>query len=243
MGLFDFLTGGSPEKQLAKHGARIRKKDATAEDRQASAYWLAEQATTPAIVALLGRFEMTYEHHMKDVAEKDMVTDLVLELGPIAIDGLEHYLKRCKNFARPLSLLKQMAGKEAALNMVLDLIATEAAKSELKPDKKRELLIVLAEFQDSRSMDIAIELLEDFDEGVRYAAAEVLIGLEQNEAVQVALLTALANPEEESNRLRVRIAEVVGGRAWPLGVHTESISTNPPVGWSVTGDRLSESSN
>ncbi len=172
-----------------------------------------------------------------------MVSDLVLELGPVATEALEHYLKRCKNFARPLDLLKKLAGKESALNIVLTLIETEAAKSELKPDKKRDLLIVLAEFQDQRSMDIAIELLEDFDEGVRYAAAEVLIALEDNEALQVALLAALANPEEESNRLRVRIAEIVGGRAWPLGVHTESIATNPPVGWSVSGERLSQTSN
>jgi len=243
MGLFDFLTGGSPEKQLAKHGARIRKKDATAEDRQASAYWLAEQGTTPSIVALLGRFEMTYEHHMKDVAEKDMVAQLVLELGPVSIDALKHFLKKCKNFARPLDLLKQLAGAEAALEMVLSLIEAEAAKSELKPDKKRELLIVLAEFKDARSMDVAIELLEDFDEGVRYAAAEVLIALEDNETLQVALLAALANPEEESNRLRVRIAEIVGGRSWPLGPHADSLTSNPPVGWAVSGGLLSQTTN
>lgn len=243
MGLLDFLTGGSPEKQLAKHAARIRKKDATAEDRQASAYWLAEQASTPAIEALLGRFEMTYEHHMKDVAEKDMVSDLVLELGPTATEALQRFLVRCKNFARPLDLLKQLAGREAALEILLDLIETEAEKSELKPEKKRELLIVLADFQDPNSTDVAVRLLQDFDEGVRYAAAEVLIALEDNEDIRQALLGALSNPEEESNRLRVRIAEIVGGRSWNLGSHLPALSSNAPVGWEVNGNHLSQTSN
>ena len=243
MGLFDFLTGGSPEKQLAKHAARIRKKDATAEDRQAAAYWLAEQATTPAVEALLGRFEMTYEHHMKDVAEKDMVSDLVTELGPIAVEGLQRFLKRCKNFARPLALLRQVAGTEAALEILLDLIETEAEKSELKPEKKRELLIVLADFQDPRATDVAIRLLQDFDEGVRYASAELLIALEDTEDIREALLGALSNTEEESNRLRVRIAEIVGGRSWSLGSHKDALTQNAPIGWSVSGNLLSQSSN
>jgi hypothetical protein len=238
MGIFDFFTGGSPEKQIVKHGARIRKKDAQAEDRQASAYWLAEDASVPAIVALLGRFEMTYEHHMKDEAEKEMVADLIKDLDKQAIPALEIFLRRCKNFARPLALLQQIAGQEGAIVVLLELIATEAEKSELKPEKKRQLLITLAEFQDARGEVTAIEMLKDFDEGVRYAAAEVLIGLEETEALRTALLEAVANPKEESNRLRVRIAEVAGGRTWSLGPHAPHLQDHPPTGWAVQGDRL-----
>jgi len=240
MGFFDFLSGGSPEKQIAKHSARLRKKDAQAEDRQASAYWLAETGSTPAILGLLGRFEMTYEHHMKDVAEKEMVEGLVKDLGSDSIQALEIFLGRCKNFARPLSLLQEIAGKETALEVLLQLIATEAEKSELKPDKKRQLLITLADFREPRSEESALPFLEDFDEGVRYAAAEVLIALEETAALRDALLDALANPDEESNRLRVRIAEVAGGRNWSLGSHLAQLQQNPPTGWSVQGNRLAQ---
>ena len=129
------------------------------------------------------------------------------------------------------------------MDILMGLIEEEAEKSELKPEKKRELLIVLAGFQDPRSTEIAARLLTDFDEGVRYAAAEVLIALEDSENIREALLSALSNAEEESNRLRVRIAEIVGGRDWPLGSHTDLLVSNAPFGWSVNGNRLSQTSN
>ena len=238
MGFFDFLGGSSPEKLIAKHGIRMRKKDATAEDRHASALWLAEDGSVEALVALLGRFEMTYEHHMKDVGEKDLVAELLLEQGDQGIEALILFLPRCKNFARPLSLLERLAGRDRAIVTLLELIGAEADRSELKPEKKRQLLIKLAEYADTRAEAIALPFLEDFDEGVRYAAAEVLIAQEETEAVRSCLLTALSNPEEESNRLRVRIAEVVHSRHWGLGEHAEKLVQRPPSGWNVQGGRL-----
>ena len=41
------------------------------------------------MLALLGRFEMTYEHSMKDASEKERVTNLVLGLGQDAVKPLD----------------------------------------------------------------------------------------------------------------------------------------------------------
>ena len=85
MGLLDLLLGGSPEKQIKRYGAKLRNKDTPVEDRQAAAAWLAKNGTPDAIHALLGRFEMTYEHHMKDASEKDDVSSYVIGLGDKAV--------------------------------------------------------------------------------------------------------------------------------------------------------------
>ncbi len=66
----------------------------------------------------------------------------------------------------------------------------------------------------------------------------MLIGLDESEALRTALLEAVANPKEESNRLRARIAEVAGGRRWSLGLHAPHLQDHPPTGWAVQGDRL-----
>ena len=238
MGLFDIFTGGSIEKQIEKHAKRIRKKDAQQEDRVASAHWLAEEGSFNSVYGLLGRFEMAYEHRMKDRAEKDLVAQLVEGLGPSAVDPIKTFLRRSPQFARPMALLETIAGRDVALAMIFELLALEAAKSELKPGKKRQLLIKLAEFQESEVAGKALPFLEDFDEGVRFAAVEVLIAQEETEQLRESLLSTLANPDEDSNRLRVRISEVAKSRRWALGVHAKALSENPPAGWTVAKGRL-----
>ncbi len=100
------------------------------------------------------------------------------------------------------------------------------------------MLIKLAEFQDESIAWEVTELLEDFDEGVRYAAAEVLIAQEPTDAIRDALLDRLVHEEEDSNRLRVRIAEVASSRNWLLEHREEAVLANPPQGWTVAGGRL-----
>ncbi len=239
MGMFDFITlqFGSKEKQLVLHAKRIKTKDAQGEDRQASAIWLAQHGSPEAIVGLLGRFEMTYEHHMKDAAEKEEVAELILHLGQDAVRPLESHLPRCKNFARPLNLYEQLTSKDTAMGVVIALLEKEAG-SELRPEKKRHLLIKLAEYTHEAAVEAALPLLTDFDEGVRYAAAEVLINNTETEAIKAALLTALTHPEEDSTRFRGRLAEVAAGRRWSLGDHAAALADTAPAGFAVRGDRL-----
>jgi hypothetical protein len=238
MGLFDLFTGGSIEKQIEKHTRRLRKKDAQQEDRVASAYWLSEEGSFDAVYGLLGRFEMAYEHHMKDRAEKDLVAQLVEDLGQPAVEPIKAFLRKSEFFARPMALLEIIAGGQVTLEMIFELLGLEAAKSELKPGKKRQLLIKLAEFQAEMIVDEALPFLDDFDEGVRFAAVEVLVAQEETDVLKETLLTCLANPEEDSNRVRVRISEVASARRWRLGGHSNAVSENPPAGWTVSKGRL-----
>ena len=106
-----------------------------------------------------------------------------------------------------------------------------------KPEKKRQILIRLADYKDERIITRVAPSLEDFDEGIRYAAAEVLLA-QDTDSVRMDLAAALANRQEESNRLRVRIAEAFRGRSWRLGEHAEAVAERPPVGWVVAGDQI-----
>jgi len=239
VGMFDFITlsFGSKEKQLVLHAKRVKTKDAQQEDRQASAIWLAHHGSPEAIVGLLGRFEMTYEHHMKDAQEKAEVAELVVHLGSDAVRPLESHLGRCKNFARPLALYQELAGPDQAMAIVIKLLDKEAG-SELRPEKKRHLLIKLAEYTHADAVQTALPFLTDFDEGVRYAAAEVLINNPEDDAIRAALIAALAHKDEDSTRFRGRLAEVAASRRWPLGDHTEHLTQTTPAGFTVRGDRL-----
>ena len=236
MGFLDFFTGGA-EGQLKRHVKRVRNLNAQAEDRQASAYWLAENGSEEAIYGLLGRFGVTYEQGMKDAQEKELIRDLLLDLGPKVVEPIKKWVRKNQAFAIPLQVLEEIEGPGAVVDVLLDMMGREV--DPFKPEKKRQILIKLAEYQDPRITERVPALLHDFDEGVRYAAVEALLAQEDEEAVRKELAQALANRQEESNRLRVRIAEAFQNRGWKLeGEQLEAVRERPPVGWVVEGDRI-----
>lgn len=239
MGLFDFvLPFGSVEKQIQRHGKRVRNMNAQLEDREASARWLADNGSPEAVYAMLRRYDQSYEHQMKDLGEKDLIDKLALSLGERAIEPLRAYCLKNKAFARPLAVYERLTSKDAAKALTLEMLAVEKERSELKAAKKREVLVKLADFRDADIPATVMDQLEDFDEGVRYAACEVLISQDETAEIVAALLGTLANPDEDSNRLRVRLAEVAISRRWPLGDHAAAIAETPPAGFSVKGGTL-----
>ena len=98
-------------------------------------------------------------------------------------------------------------------------------------------MIKLAGYRDGRIVERVPACLKDFDEGIRYAAAEALLAQETDE-VRSDLAEALASREEESNRLRCRIAEAFHQRSWTLGEASSDIEERPPVGWTVRGQQM-----
>ena len=58
MGFLDFIFGGSEETQLKRHAKKVNNLNAQADERLASAQWLAENQSEDAIAALLKRFSL-----------------------------------------------------------------------------------------------------------------------------------------------------------------------------------------
>ncbi len=235
MGFLDFFKGNSEERQLKRHSKRVKNLNVQAEDRQLSAQWLADNGTDEAIVALLGRFSINYEHRMKDTQEKEMVYDLLLGLGDRVGGPIRGWVRANQSFALPLQAIDVLEGGTAAVDVLLDMLGREV--DPFKPEKKRQILIKLAEYRDERIVERVPACLEDFDEGIRYAAAETLLA-QDDDSIREDLARALARRDEESNRLRVRISDAFNKRGWGLGEHAEAVRERPPVGWIVDGDRL-----
>ena len=234
MGLFDFLSG-SEEAQLRRHSKRMTNINSQHEDRMASAHWLADNGSDAAIIGLLSRFSLTIDSQMKDTTEKALVTELLRGLGERVLAPTTEWLRRNSNIAQPLRLIEEFGGEEGVVGVLLDLLARE--NDPFKTEKKRQLLIKLAEYQDARIAPAVMPVLNDFDEGVRYGAVEVLAA-QDDPAVPAALAKRLADPEEDSNRLRGRVAEILHQRRWSLGEHAEAVASNAPRGWQVQGDRI-----
>ena len=234
MGLLDFFSRGS-EGQLKRHTKRARNLNAQAEDREASLHWLASEGSEQAVLGLLGRFSVTYEHQMKDLNEKNLVFELLEGLGDVVCEPIMIWARSAPQFARPLQLIQKFQGEATTVTFLIELL--EAENDPFKPEKKRQILIRLAEFTDPRIVPAIDACLRDFDEGIRYAAVEAALS-QPDEAVQAALADCIADDKEESNRLRVRIAEAFYQRGWSLGVHAVVVAGRPPHGWDVVSGKL-----
>lgn len=234
MGFFDFITGGE-EAQLRRHTRRMTNLNAQHEDRQASAHWLAENGSPEAVLGLLGRFSINIDSQMKDATEKSLVYDLLVDMGPKVVGPTREWLRKNHNIAVPLRLIEHFEGDAAVVEVLLDLLARE--NDPFKTEKKRQLLIKLAEHEHPAIVAGVAPTLNDFDEGVRYAAVEALLA-QDDPAAAGPLAARLADPDEDSNRVRARIAEAFHQRRWPLGEHAGAVAARAPRGWQVSGDRV-----
>jgi hypothetical protein len=233
VGIFDMFL--SEERRIQKNQRTLTNRDVQAEDRDAAARWLADNGSGKALVALLTRFDMSLENQLKDKSEKDFVYGLLTAIGEPAIRPLERHLERCRQVALPLRMYIELKGEEAAILKVFGVLELERGKDDFKPQKKVDLLVWLAERRHSDAIAAATPLLADFDEGVRCAAAEVIVA-QQDDAGREPLEGVLANPSEDSTRLRHRLADVFASRRWPAD--GERLSGRLPPGYEVRDGRV-----
>lgn len=232
MAFFDFLFGNT----IQKHARRIANRDAQAEDREASAAWLAKEGSDEALIALCGRFGLQLEHQLKDKKEKESVIEYLVEAGPKGTAAARAYAKSSPAFAWPIRVIDQVEGPTAGTDVLLELLSHERVEEEFHTEKKQHLLIMLAERRDPRILGAAAPFLKDFAEGVRNAAVEAVASQGVDEA-RDPLVAALADPKEESTRIRGRIAEIVAERGWPVEGN-DWLLANIPVGFRTDGTRL-----
>lgn len=233
MGIFDFFL--SEEERIRRQQRTLTNRDKQPEDRETAARWLADNGSPKALVALLTRFDMSLENQLKDKSEKERVYGLLAKAGQATLRPLERHLEKCRAVPLPLKLLVEIAGEEAAIEKVFRLLEAERGRDDFNPEKKIDLLVWLVERRHPRAIEVVAPLLEDFDEGVRYAAAEVCFA-QQDDAARPLLEKILRNPAEESNRLRVRVGDMFAQRRWPLELSEGAPAL--PAGFSLREGRL-----
>jgi hypothetical protein len=213
VGVFDIFL--SDERRMQKNQRTLTNRDVQAEDREAASRWLLDNGSPKALVALLTRFDMNLENQLRDKNEKDSLYAALAAIGEPVVRPLERHLEKCRQVAVPVRLYQDLKGEEAAILKVYQLLEIERSKDDFKPQKKLDLLVWLAERRHPGAIQAVSPLLADFDEGVRYAAAEVII-FQNDDAGRTVLASVIGNPQEDSNRLRVRLADVFSQRRWAL---------------------------
>jgi HEAT repeat protein len=235
MGFFDFLFGGNKETQLKRHAKKVSNLNAQADEREASAEWLAEEGSPQAIAALLKRFSLNYEQRMKDTQEKEIIYRLIERMGDDVIEPAKEWMRRNPNFAHPLKLVTKYEGEEATIHFLLELLTLE--NDDFSPQKKLQLLSHLQNHKHEAICSSVIPYLKDFNEDVRFATIEA-IAVQKDPLAREPLLSQMG--QEASNRLRHRIATIFAEESWSVSPHEDLVQEKIPVGFTLQGDQLIE---
>jgi HEAT repeat protein len=220
MGLFDLFKAGD-KKQGAKGGKvnpaakwaeRIEKR-AQNYDRQEAITALGEMASAEAVEALLKRFSFHIDPSIIDQEEKDSAFRGVLRAEREAIEPVRAYAAKAESLAWPMKIMKELVGPEEYVAELLRWLSkwdTEYAKF---IDPKVQILVALEEHKQPSIRAEVERFLEDVNEPARFHAASTLLA-QDDEAAAPALAHLLG--DDESVRVRTRIAEGLASRGWSV---------------------------
>jgi HEAT repeat protein len=235
MGLFDRFKGGArgekkerPAKAnpAAKWADRVEKR-AQNYDRQEAIQALADLGSAEAAEVLLKRFTFHIDPSITDQEEKDAAFRGILRAGRDAIEPVRAFAAKAESLAWPMKIMKELVDEAEYVDELLRWLSrwdTEYAKF---VDPKVQLL---AELEEHRQSHIRVEVerfLEDVNEPARFHAVAALLA--QDDAEAAPALARLMG-DEESLRVRTKIAEGLASRAWavPEGERESARKGLPP---------------
>ena len=233
MGVFDMF---SKERSRERNAGRAINKYAQSPDRLKAMQTLLGDGSPEALYAVMRRFGMLYDKTIDDEQEKEYLFDSLVEKGGVVLDPLKKYLLAADSISWPLRVLdKVVATKDEVVDVLAEVMKRHEPGYERDPTKKIQLLNHLAALKDKRVPPLVTPYLTDMDEGVRYAAVEALVRQGDEAAAAATLVEQLTKPEEESLRLRIRIADGFAELGWSLGERRAEVEKRLPDAFTIEG--------
>jgi len=234
MGLLGFLSKeGRDRRSLERNIARAVNKYAQSPDRYKALQSLIEDGSPEAIYGALRRFGMVYDKSIEDEQEKEWLFDALVDKGAAILPQVERYLQSADSISWPLRLLNKVAGNQHEVDIIKKVLERHEPGYERDPTKKIQLLNHLADLPEPRAPGLVAPYVVDMDEGVRYAAAEALIRLGDENVARAVLIEHFVADSEESLRVRLEIARGFVDRGWLVKTHRPAFDRKLPEQFSI----------
>jgi HEAT repeat protein len=229
MGLLDlFSKDKREERSRAKNVERAVNKHAQSIDRMKALEALLNDGSTDAYYGLLRRFGMHYHKTIEDEQEKEWVFEALVAKGNATLPAVRRYMISADSISWPLRLLQKVADKNEELAALQEVLARHEPGYERDPTKKIQLLNHLGSLKHEKAAPLIAPYLKDMDEGVRFAAVEALLRQKREDIAREPLLELFVNEEEESLRIRIRIAEGFADLGWLVHGHRGGVEKKLP---------------
>jgi len=216
----------SKEKSLQRTIDKATNKLAQQPDRWGAMERLRDDGSEAALYGLCRRFGITSMRGVEDEQEKNWVVDALVEKGAMVLAPLRRYMANAEQLSFPLRVLERIVPPPKVLEVVDELLASEPPGYTRHPERRTDLITWLAEWSAISDDDLIQRLvpyLADFDENVRFATIDGLAPKDPAKYGQH-LVAALLRPDDESGRIKLRIAQVLAEKKIPLGDHASQVA-------------------
>ncbi len=217
MALSDFFSKESRgSRALKKMVQRANDKHAQSPDRWKALESLRDDGSPEAVLGLLRRFNFRYDKSIEDEQEKDWVYESLVDLGEKVLPQLRQHMRETDTLAWPLKVLEKVTTGEAFREALHELCERNDNSYVRDPSKKIQLVHFMGDHKDPVLAQLLVPYVDDADEGVRFTAVEALLQQKNQEVGAPPMIRRFLNSQEESRRIKVRIAEGLASLGWPL---------------------------
>jgi HEAT repeat protein len=229
MGLLDlFSKDKRDERARTRNVERAVNKHAQSIDRMKALEALANDGSTEAFYGLLRRFGMHYHKTIEDEQEKEWVFETLVSKGKAVLPAVRRYLVSADSISWPLRLLQKVADRQEELDALEEVVGRHEPGYERDPTKKIQLLNYLGTFKHEKAASLILPYLKDMTEGVRFTAVEALLQKKREDLTREPLLELFVSDEEDSLRIRLRIAEGFAELGWLVHGHRGGVEKKLP---------------
>ena len=233
MGLLDMLGMGGPEGKVRRLQKKAMQKFGPAENRQGAIEELGGLKTEAAFDALLSRYTFRVDPGITDDDEKARVLALVTQAGDVALGPVKRFISSRDEISWPLRALEGLLPEAEVVKFLVEVARKIGGEYSRVPEKKVLLLHALSAH---RSPDIApaiLPLLDDMDDEVQIAAAEVIVK-QQHPAGREPLILHFLKAHEGSNaRVREALSGLLADSGWDVKGYTPKVEAALPQGYKL----------
>jgi HEAT repeat protein len=207
--------------QIVRLTKKLENQWGQSQDRQIAIDALAALATPEAVDALLKRFNFRIEQTIGDEQEKRMVFDHLVALGPVSVESILSFLRTENSPYWPTKALRQIAGDDATVDYLLEIINGMEAIFDRDIQRKIELVSNLREFNQPKVTEALLLFARDENEELRVHAVEGLAATGCEDMCDV-LIDRLVDPEE-TQRMRTAILSLLVDKKWKVKARKDEI--------------------
>jgi HEAT repeat protein len=233
MGLLDMIGLGGPEAKVRRLQKKSMEKFGPKENRQGAIEELGEMKTEPAIEALLLRYTFRVDPGITDDEEKARVLALITAAGPVALGPVKRFISSRDEISWPLRALEALLPQAEVVQFLVEVARKVGSEYSRVPEKKVLLLHALSGHKSPEIASVVLPFLEDMDDEVQIAAAEVIVR-QEDPAGREPLIQHFLKAHEGSNaRVREALAGLLADSSWDVKGYTPSVEAALPPAYKL----------
>jgi HEAT repeat protein len=233
MGLLDMLGMGGPDAKVRRLQKKASEKFGPKENRQGAIEELGGLKSEPAVDALLTRYTFRVDPGITDDEEKARVLALITQCGEVALGPVKRFISSRDEISWPLRALEGLLPEPEVVKFLVEVAKKVGGEYSRVPEKKVLLLHALSGHRSPEIAPAVLPFLEDMDDEVQIAAAEV-IARQQDPLGREPLIQHFLKAHEGSNaRVREALAGVLADSGWDVKGYTPKVEAALPAGYKL----------